>query len=124
MKIGFDYWQCISHYPDEFRILEDALVMNKNEVVVISAVGSRKVGTVLANVLEAIPDIDDCDVHEVVFKHPRESPQLKLAKCQELGVQMFFDDRKDVCDLLNKHGILAFQVPRKNRGTDIGSEQI
>ena len=124
MKIGFDYWQCISHYPDEFRILEDALVMNKNEVVVISAVGSRKVGTVLANVLEAIPDIDDCDVHEVVFKHPRESPQLKLAKCQELGVQMFFDDRKDVCDLLNQHGILAFQVPRKNRGTDIGSEQI
>jgi hypothetical protein len=57
-------------------------------------------------------------VHEVVFRHPRESPVLKLAKCQELGIEVFYDDREDVCRLLNRNGILAFRVPRRDAAED------
>jgi hypothetical protein len=57
-------------------------------------------------------------VHEVVFGHPRESPVLKLAKCQELGIELFYDDREDVCALLNRHHILAVRVPRRDSSAD------
>lgn len=63
-------------------------------------------------------------VHEVVFDSPKESPELKLAKCQELGIEMFFDDRDDVCRLLNKHGIVAMRVTRKDNSTyDLEAER-
>ena len=64
-------------------------------------------------------------VHEVVFRDPRESPYLKLAKCQELGVEVFYDDRDDVCRVLNTHGILAMRVTRRDGSTyDLGSERV
>jgi hypothetical protein len=60
----------------------------------------------------------------VVFRHPKESPQLKLAKCVELGIQVFYDDREDVCRLLNQHGILALRVPRKDPSAcDLSAER-
>lgn len=122
--IGFDYWQCISHYPEQFAELEAALFMNEHETHVISAVGRSRSGTVARGVLKVIPDFNLDNIHEVLFKSPKESPELKLAKCKELGITMFFDDRTDVVDLLNKNGILAFLVPRKQRGqTDVQGEQ-
>lgn len=42
MKIGFDYWQVLSHYPDQFRALEQALRLAGHDVYVISAVGSNR----------------------------------------------------------------------------------
>jgi hypothetical protein len=55
---------------------------------------------------------------------PRESPHLKLAKCQELGIEVFYDDRDDVCRMLNKHGILAMRVPRTDGSTyDLDAER-
>lgn len=129
MVIGFDYWQCISHYPRHFREMLGSFESFANEVHVISAIGKTRIGTI-GN------DVKNTDgwggfregwytdhVHEVVFNKSRESPELKLAKCKELGIEMFFDDRKDVCELLNANGILAFQVPRKDDQGDIGSER-
>lgn len=122
MIIGFDYYQCISHFPKEFQVFEEALY-SENELHVISAVGQRSKGTVKDNVLAVLPEFWEDNIHEVVFNHPRESPQLKLEKCKELGIQIFVDDRSDVCELLNANGIMALQVHRRKKGSDIGSEQ-
>lgn len=123
MKVGFDYWQVLSHFPDEIAYLEAALKNVGAETHVISAIGKGRVGTIAPDVLEVMPYFSEENVHEVVFNHPRESPELKLAKCQELGITMFFDDRDDVCKLLNEHGIVAMRVTRKLRGGDINSER-
>lgn len=123
MIVGFDYWQVISHYPDYFRQLADMHREAGIEVVIISAVGDRTAGTVEPDVRRlgfsnAIP------VHEVRFKHPRESPELKLAKCKELGVTVFYDDRDDVCRLLNANGIMALRVTRRDGSAyDLGVER-
>ena len=88
----------------------------------MSAVGKDRAGTVEASVRKL--GFTDIKVHEVVFGGPSESPELKLKKCQELGIEMFFDDRDDVCRLLNKNGIVAMRVTRKDNSTyDLGSEK-
>ena len=116
MKIGLDYWQVISHYPDYFRELARAHLALNGEVHIISATGKHRSGTVAQEVAEH--GIPHSGVHEVVFRDPSESPELKLAKCRELGIQVFYDDREDVCRLLNKHGILALHVIRKDSSAD------
>lgn len=129
MKIGFDYWNVISHYPSEFRELLGAFENYVDDVYIISAIGKTRLNTV-ANEIRKLPGWEKLSdnfykerVHEVIFESPKESPRKKLEKCKELGIQMFFDDRQDVCDLLNENGILAFKVPRKNKKSDIGAEQ-
>jgi hypothetical protein len=113
-KVGFDYWQVLSHYPDQIKMLEWSLHTAGHDTHIISAVGRNRAGSVAKEVLKVIPD----------FNNPRQSPELKLAKCQELGITMFYDDRTDVVDLLNANGILAFLVPRKKRGqTDLQGER-
>ena len=111
MKVGFDYWQVLSHYPEQFKVLVNSLFCAGHQVYVLSAVGKNRAGTVKDEVTKLGFDIP---VYEVEFDDTRQSPALKLAKCQELGIEMFFDDREDVCRLLNQHGILAVQVMRKD----------
>jgi hypothetical protein len=112
--VGFDYWQVISHYPLEMSELCEALAARGNEMHVISAIGSGRVGTIADEVHQHWPDFPESCIHEVLFEDPKQAPELKLAKCQELGIGMFFDDRDDVCRLLNQRGILALRVIRKD----------
>jgi hypothetical protein len=122
MKIGLDYWQVCSHYPGYFRELARAHLAMNGEVHIISAVGKGRSGTVASEVAEL--GIPSSGVHEVVFRHPGESPRLKLAKCVELGIQVFYDDREDVCRLLNQHGILALHVLREDPAAgDLSAER-
>lgn len=123
MIVGFDYWQVISHYPGYFSRLAMMHQEAGDKVVVISAIGPKRKGTVETEVRQAgLPH--GVRVHEVVFHGPRQSPVLKLAKCQELGVEVFYDDRDDVCRLLNQQGILAMRVTRKDGSTyDLGAER-
>jgi len=122
MKIGLDYWHVISHYPEYFQALVDAMVAQGHEMHVISAIGKGRIGTIEAEVRSVLTGFQAC--HEVVFSHPRQSPELKLAKCQELGITVFYDDRDDVCRLLNAHGILALRVTRKDdRRSDVEAER-
>lgn len=133
MKIGFDYWNVISHYPITFGALITRLdVMPDTEIHVISAIGKGRIGTIKRDVYKSFIDagymnpikiVAPENIHEVVFDSPKESPELKLAKCRELGLIMFFDDRQDVVDLLNANGIMAFLVPRKGKKNDIESER-
>lgn len=136
-KIGFDYWQVISHYPKQIGDLMMALKHaprlpgeDDHELHVISAIGKNRIGTIETEVfdvmLEAGFESDELldGVHEVVFDKPYQSPELKLAKCKELGITMFFDDRDDVCRLLNKNGIVAMRVTRKDNSTyDLQAER-
>lgn len=115
MRIGLDYWQVISHWP-YFGELAAALRAAGHEVHVISAVGQKSQGTVAPGLAAAGIGCDG--VHEVLFTHPRQSPELKLAKCRELGIEVYYDDRADVCALLNANGIMAVQVPRRQPGQD------
>lgn len=120
MKIGFDYWQVLSHYRQQFKALIDALTAAGHDVCVLSAVGAKRAGTVERDVRRLGIDLP---VHEVVFKHARESPELRLAKCRELGIEVFYDDRDDVCRLLTANGILALRVTRRDGSTyDLGAE--
>lgn len=122
MIVGFDYWQVLSHYPEQFRHLIEIHERARDEVHVISAIGRGRIGTIEGEV-RAITPVGT--VHEVVFKDPRESPYLKLAKCQELGIEVFYDDRDDVCRVLNKHGILAMRVTRRDGSSyDLGAERV
>ena len=121
MIVGFDYWQVLSHYPERISHLIDVHEQAGDEVHVISAIGRNRIGTVEREVRAITPH---GTVHEVVFRDPRESPFLKLAKCQELGIDVFYDDRDDVCRVLNKHGILALRVTRRDGSTyDLGAER-
>ncbi len=125
MKVGFDYWQVISHYPKTIRHL--AMMHRKfgDEVVIVSAVGKNRVGTVATAVKNKGFDPKINPVYEVVFDNPSQSPELKLAKCKELGIELFYDDRDDVCRLLNKNGIVAMRVTRKDNSTyDLGAERV
>jgi hypothetical protein len=97
MKVGLDYWH-VSHHPEYFRELITGLVSHGHEVYVVSAVGEKRKGTVQAEVGNLVAGVTA--VHEVVFKHPRQSPEFKLAKCLKLGITLFYDDREDVCRLL------------------------
>jgi hypothetical protein len=111
VKVGFDYWQVLSHYPEQFKVLVNSLLCTGHQVYVLSAVGKNRAGTVENEVIRLGFDIP---VYEVVFDDARQSPELKLEKCQQLGIKMFFDDREDVCRLLNRHGIVAMRVMRKD----------
>ncbi len=111
MIIGFDYWQVLSHYPEQIRHLIELHAAAGDPVHVVSAIGAGRIGTVEGDVhsITTIPQ-----VHEVVFNDSRESPALKLAKCRELGIEVFYDDREDVCAILNRNGILAMRVARRD----------
>ena len=120
MIVGFDYWHVLSHYPAQIGHLIEVHAAAGDEVHVVSAIGRGRIGTVEAEV-RRVSDVPT--VHEVVFNSPRESPQLKLAKCFELGIEVFYDDREDVCRLLADHGILALRVPRGGRSSDEEAER-
>lgn len=119
MIVGFDYWHVLSHYPEQIGHLIALHAAAGDEVHVVSAIGAGRIGTVEAEV-RAVTDVPT--VHEVVFDHTSESPELKLAKCRELGIELFYDDREDVCRLLTANGVLAFRVPRGGAAFDGGDE--
>lgn len=134
MIIGFDYWQVLSHYPELLtKLILRIDSMPDTEIHVISAIGKSRIGTIKADVFKTISNagylnphriIKPENIHEVIFDSPKESPELKLAKCKELGIEMFFDDRDDVCALLNANGIMAMRVTRKDGSTyDLRSER-
>lgn len=122
MKIGFDYWNVLSHYPVHFVNLASMYIDYGNEVYVISAVGKNRAGTVKADVDRICRDL--FEVHEVIFSHPSQSPVLKTAKALELGIKVFYDDRQDVCDSMNEAGILCFKVPRLDYMSDTQAERV
>lgn len=122
VKIGLDYWNTCSAYPGYFRWLAEATLTAGGEVHVISAIGRSRQGTVAREIARlAIPATA---VHEVIFSHPRESPELKTAAALALGISVFYDDRDDVCRVMTATGkILALRVTRAGQGSDLTAER-
>jgi hypothetical protein len=121
MRVGFDYWNVLSHHPDYFGELIPLLLEAGHEVHVISAIGRNRSGTIAAEV--AGLGIPVTAVHECVFRHPGASPALKTAKARELGIDVFYDDRDDVCRAMTAAGILAMRVTRPDRRQDTEAER-
>lgn len=122
MKIGFDYWNVLSHHPDYFGELIPLLMADGHEVHVISAIGRKRSGTIAKEVADL--GLYVTAVHEVIFAHPRESPALKTAECLRLGITVFYDDRDDVCRAMTATGkILALRVTRPDRRRDTEMER-
>jgi hypothetical protein len=122
VRVGFDYWNVISHYPAQFGLMAHALIDAGHEVFVISAIGRNRLGTITDEVTAL--GVPFTEVHEIVFSHPRESPALKTAKALKLDIDVFYDDRDDVCRAMAGTGkILALRVTRPGRGTDTGRER-
>lgn len=124
-RIGFDYWQVLSHFKDECSFMTSAFISEGAELHVISAVGANHTPD---SVIEAVERLQYPfkreNIHAVEFKHPSESPDLKVKLALELGLDMFFDDRDDVCRAMNKAGIMALRVTRKDNSTyDLGAEK-
>jgi acid phosphatase class B len=117
MNIGIDYWQVQSHYPHEMGAIADAMHDAGHEIYIVSAVGKNRIGTIADAVHKEWPNFPVENIYEVIFDSPKQSPELKLAKCKELGVSMFFDDRDDVCRLLRANGIVSMRVTRKDNST-------
>lgn len=126
MKIGFDYWQVLSHFQPQCSFMLSAFISEGAELHVISAVGGKHTpGSVFEAIERMQYPFKPENVHAVVFEHPKQSPELKVAKALELGLDMFFDDRDDVCRAMNKAGIMAMRVTRKDNSTyDLGAERL
>lgn len=108
MIVGLDYWDTITKNVKVFSSLASALISEGHTVYIVSAVGSVRIKTTRDDI-EAL-DIPNEGIFVLEFKHHSEAPQLKLGCCKALGVQMFYDDRRDICELLNANGIVACQV--------------
>lgn len=109
MKVGIDFYDTLTAYPEIYATMIQALEDSGVEVYIISAVKAE-------NEERARRAIDNCDlayteVRIIVFEEYDQVPELKLWACKELGIQMMIDDRADTCAKLNKAGILALCSP-------------
>lgn len=119
MIVGFDFHNVLDAHPKTVTLMEH-LIINGHKVHVISAIGPRRVGTIAGEVRKLTSF--SVDVVEVLFRHPREAPLLKTAAAKALNIEIFFDDRQDVCDEMNRQGILCFKVPRMSDLDDISAD--
>lgn len=113
MIIGLDFYKTISAYPKVFRILASSLTSEQHKVIIISAVGnSANKENYTRHVRKFLKThkITYDSLHIVQFENDEEIPQLKLEACQTHKVQVYFDDRSDVCEILHKNGIVAMRV--------------
>jgi hypothetical protein len=121
LRVGFDFHNALDSWPNQITNLMRRHKYYGDYVCVISAVGHRRKGTVASQVLDLTVYVDD--VYEVAFQHPSQSPELKLQQASASRLDVFYDDREDVCNLLTSHGILCFRVPRLVKMSDVQSDK-
>jgi hypothetical protein len=109
---GFDYWKTLSHHHDVLVPLIDALVTCGNRVVVISACGKDKEKTT-PDVIATLNLPLSVEIHMVIWDGDKQetAPEIKHKKAKELGVDVFFDDREDICTYFNERGLPCFRSP-------------
>jgi hypothetical protein len=120
MKIGFDFWNVITQSPEYIREMANCFINRGHEVFIVSAVGDRSLKKYncsiegYKDVISAF-DIPNSGIHIVYFEKDEDIPLLKLNKCKELGIQMFFDDRASTVKILHENGIISFLVQKPNK---------
>lgn len=126
MRVGFDYWNTVSRNPELFRILASSILSEGGEVFIVSAIGpTRSQGETVEQIKKTLVPCDDIYILTWVSS-PDEVPALKWKICERLGIQVFFDDRKDVCDYLSLMGVQAFNyvkpIPKAGKKITISSD--
>jgi hypothetical protein len=122
MRVGFDFHNVLDAYPNQIVNLMQRHREHGDYVCVISAVGGpRRKGTIPEAVWALDPYVDG--VFEVVFSHPSMYPSIKVEQALAIKLDLFYDDRQDVCDAMNEAGILCFKVPRLVKMSDVESDK-
>lgn len=106
--IGFDYWNTATQNPGRFAALACAIRDTGGKVYIITAVGPKRASSNVDEV-KALGVPND-GIYQVVFDKPQDAPRLKADKAVELGIQLFIDDRRDICEEMLRRGILACNI--------------
>lgn len=116
MIIGLDYFKTLTVHHKTLRPLASLIKAEGGMVYIISALSDMANRDQYEKALEKFlkdTNFPYTNFHVVVFhkgKEAEEIPMLKLEKAQELGVQLYIDDRADVAELMAQFGIMGLQV--------------
>ena len=92
-------------------MLSQSLLDGGHSVHIVTAVGHTRKHTVEQDITAL--SIPCTRVQMLVFNHPSEAPVLKTQYCKQHGIQMFIDDRSDICAMMMDSGIVALQMTRE-----------
>jgi hypothetical protein len=111
MKIGFDWGGVLDVYGEQFAKVASAMRAQGHEIYIVSAVRigdgqivKERIQSSWSGLVDKVITLE-CAGHET-------QPPAKLATIKAEGIEWFFDDRADTCELLQQNGVLAFVVPR------------
>jgi hypothetical protein len=116
MIVGFDYFKTLTTHHKEFRPVARAILDAGGKVYVISALSDQANREQYEKSLEKFlkdTNFPYSDFFVVVFPKGKEEdniPYLKLEKCQDLGVEIYIDDREDVVELMAQNGIVGLKI--------------
>lgn len=118
MKVGLDFWNCISQFPDHYREMARALMACGNEVHVISAYGDRQLAKYENDVdgyrrLIESYQIPCSALHLVYFDlDDKKIPELKWEIIAKYGIDVMIDDNPRIVAYLHERGVMALQQPK------------
>lgn len=118
MKIGLDYYNTITQFPEIFYELSWRFygAPMGHDLYIVSAVGHKRLAKSggLEKYREEIDayKIGNTETIIVVFDDEKDIPQLKLDVCRKYKIDMFIDDRPETVKLLHENGIMALLMPK------------
>ena len=107
MIVGFDIDGTITKHPVFFSFLTHALVEKGHTVLIITTRNERYI---TENDLEKW-SIKYTELHVADYSENEDLDKWKACICQELGVEIFFEDDPDVIRLLDKNVISFVPSP-------------
>lgn len=103
MKLGIDWDGTMASYPEAFR----RMAKLATEVHVITLNPYLELETVRI-AMELEKDMTEIKVRKHVYPHhilgyeEHLAPEWKTEMCNELGIDIFFDDREDICQMVEQ----------------------
>jgi len=127
IKIGLDYYNVVTQFPDQCWELAWKVMVSGGEVYIISAVGHKRLKETggLERYREEIEawNIPNHETEIVVFDKEEDIPQLKLDVCKKYDIAIFIDDRPETVKLLHENGIMALLCPKPSKKTEKKAEK-
>lgn len=108
IRLGLDFYGTIEKDPKVYKRLAEAILTGGGEVHILTAVAPE-------NARRAEKDVRHSRVpHTQLHIIPSDDyllvPQLKASKAALLHLDVMIDDRRDICEFLRLHRILALQA--------------